>query len=62
MSHKRSYHSLIVLNGSIVAVGGNVRSIEEYNVVDDTWTVKEETLDEISEGGFIMMKFYFDSE
>ena len=62
MSHKRSYHSLIVLNGSIVAVGGNVGSIEEYNVVDDTWTVKEETLDEISEGGFIMMKFYFDSE
>ena len=48
---------------AIVAVEGKVGSIEEYNVQNDTWTVKEETLDEISEEeGFIMMKFYFDSE
>ena len=62
MNHGRTGHSLLVKNGSIVVVGGEHSSIEEYDVANDTWTVKVENLDEIPEGGFIMMKYYLEQE
>jgi len=61
MIHDRSgHHSLLVKNGSLIVVGGNVGAIEEYDFVNDTWFIREEqeNLDEIPEGGFIMMKYY----
>ena len=60
MNHPRWYHSLIVKNGSLVAVGGDVGAIEEYDIANDTWTVKEENLDDKPCGGFIMRKYYLD--
>ena len=46
-------------NGSIIAVGENLQAIEEYEVDNDSWFIREEQedLDDISEGGFIIMKY-----
>ena len=57
-----SYHSLIVKNGSLVVVGGDIGFIEEYDVANNTWTVKEENLDDKPCGGFIMRKYYLEPE
>ena len=58
----RSDHSLLLMNnGFLLAVGGNVGPIEEHDVVNDTWTVKEDNLVDKPCGGFIMMKYYLGS-
>merc|ERR1712126_526598 len=46
MNKERSGHSLLAINGSLIAVGGSgsLSSIEEYDVDNDTWTIKEEKL------------------
>ena len=52
-------HSLIVMNnGCLLAVGGDDGSIEEYDVANDKWSIKEENLDDKPCGGFIVMKYY----
>ena len=53
------------MNGSLVAFGGDGRrrrkpTVEEYNVTDDTWTLREEKLDEDHRVAFLMMKYYLD--
>ena len=59
MNHDISDHSLLVMNnGFLLAVGGNVGSIEEHDVINDTWTVKEDNLDDKPCGGFIMLKYH----
>ena len=55
-------HSLLVKNGSLVAVGGKEGCVEEYDVVNDIWSVKEEYKDEKPIGGFVMFKYYLGSE
>ena len=61
MINDRSGHSysLLMKNGSIIAVGENLQAIEEYEVDNDSWFFREEQedLDDISEGGFIIMKY-----
>ena len=68
MNRGRSGHDLLVMNGSLVAFGGDSRveggvrtkpTVEEYNVTDDTWTLREEKLDE-DHVAFLMMKYYLD--
>ena len=57
MTQDRSCHSLLTINGSLIAVGGDVGTIEEYNIANDTWSVKHNNFHDIqkAEGGFIMM-------
>ena len=64
MNHDRSNCylrlSLLVKNGSLVVVGGD--AIEEYDVANDTWTVKVENLVDYPEDAWVMMKYYFWTE
>ena len=69
MNRGRSGHDLLVMNGSLVALGGDRRveggvrtrpTVEEYNVTDDTWTLREKKLDKDHRGAFLMMKYYLD--
>ena len=63
MNHSRSDYSLIVMNsGFLLAIGGSPGSIEEYDVANDKWTIKEENLDDKPCGAFIMMKYYLEPE
>ena len=52
-------HSLLIKNESIIAVGKKLQAIEEYDVDNDSWFIREEQedLDDIPEGGFIIMKY-----
>merc|ERR1719422_433385 len=44
LNHARLSPGLVVINGSLIAVGWDKdRTIEEYNVINNTWTVREET-------------------
>ena len=62
MSQPRFGHSLLCVNGSLVAVGGNVGTIEWYDVVSDTWSVREVIPGDNPCGAFIMMKYYLEPE
>jgi len=62
MNKERSGHSLLAINGSLIAVGGSLSSIEEYDVDNDTWTIKEENLDPHPHGAFSMMKYHLKPE
>ena len=37
-------------------------TIEEYNIADDIWIVKEENLDQGVDGAFVMMKCYLEQD
>ena len=64
MNKARAGHDLLVLNGSLLAVGGDEEgeTIEEYNVARDTWTVKEENLVHDVDGAFVMMKYFLEQD
>ena len=65
MNKGRAGHDLLVINGSLVAVGGDEgdgESIEEYNVAEGIWTVKQENLGQDLDGAFVMMKCFMDQE
>ena len=60
MNIGRSGHDLLVMNGSLVSVGGdeNGGTIEAYNLAYDTWTLRKEKLNEDHCGAFLKMKYY----
>ena len=65
MNKGRAGHDLLVMNGSLVAVGGDEgdgESIEEYNMADDIWTVKQENLGQDLDGAFVMLKCFLNLE
>ena len=55
-------HSLLVKDGSLIAVGGDVGAIKEYDVENDTWMIREDLghQEENPEGGLIMMKYHLE--
>ena len=58
LNHARLSPGLVVINGSLIAVGWDKdRTIEEYNVINNTWTVREERLEKgIPLNGACVMK------
>ena len=47
---------------SLLAVGGKVETIEEYDVANNTWSIFEENQGGTPQGGFLMTKDHLVSD